>query len=217
LTVLASYFDDGYPEYGVVFDSAGHLYGTTSQGGAYEFGNVFELSPGAGGMWMVSFPYDFTGGSDGRFPQGQLTVDSNGNLYGSTSAGGAYGFGVVFQLAPSSGGLWTENILHSFEGSPSDGRFPNGNLLFDSSGDLYGTTQSGGPNFCATWVSGCGTVFALSPKASGTWKETIIHNFAGRKDGGDPAGGLIFESSGDLFGLAGYGKYNSGVVYEVSR
>jgi uncharacterized repeat protein (TIGR03803 family) len=131
---------------------AGNLYGTTSSGGDDTVGNVFKLTP-AKGYWNFSTVYNFTGGRDGGLPNSTLTIDQAGDLYGTTQAGGAYQYGTVYKLALSSG-KWVETVLHSFIGG-SDGAYPVG-IVLDSSGNLFGTANSGGAhNF--------GTVFEITP------------------------------------------------------
>ncbi|MGH6839303.1 MAG: choice-of-anchor tandem repeat GloVer-containing protein [Methylocella sp.] len=205
-TVLHSFSrgsDGRFPLAGLVADSSGNLYGTTDEGGGSGCGGVgcgvvFKLSPD--GTETVLHP--FTGGSDGANPLAGLIADSSGNLYGTTAFGGASGNGVVFKLSPSG----TETVLHAFSGFPSDGGTPEGGLIADSSGNLYGTTAIGG-------ASGNGVVFKLS--ASGT--ETVLYSFKGGSDGGTPVAGLIADSGGNLYGttFAG-GASNSGVVFKLS-
>jgi uncharacterized repeat protein (TIGR03803 family) len=147
--------DGGHPWAGLIADSKGNLYGTTSQGGASNAGVVFELSPPAtaGGAWTETVLYAFTGGSDGGQPRAGLIADSNGSLFGTTHAGGSLslclgpgippvvaGCGTVFKLSPTSGGIWTATMLHTFTGS--DGGIPLAGLIADSNGNLYGTTKS---------------------------------------------------------------------------
>jgi uncharacterized repeat protein (TIGR03803 family) len=141
------------PAQGMVFDKSGNLYGTTG-GGTSGNGTVFELTPTTSGQWTKTVLYNFQGGSDGAEPVGQIVLDSAGNLYGSTYQGGASGNGTVWKLSPGSGG-WTETILHSFAGTPSDGANPTG-LIMDGAGNLYGVTPNGGS-------SGYGTVFEVIP------------------------------------------------------
>jgi hypothetical protein len=192
-----------------------NLFGTNNGGGSNYSGNVFELTKDAHGIWKETQLYSFLGGTDGRFPQGPLTLDRRGNIYGATSAGGFSAYGVIFQLVPQTGGLWTENTLHSFQGSPGDGQYPNGGFLFDSTGNLYGTTQYGSSNLCD--LTGCGIAFSLALQSDGSWQEAIVHNFTGRKDGANPNGGLFVDSSGNVLGAGRSGKYNSGVVFKISR
>jgi uncharacterized repeat protein (TIGR03803 family) len=109
---------------GLVFDSKGNLYGTTLSGGAFFGGTVFELTPAPNGTWTESALYSFTGGADGgSLFASTLIIDGSGNLYGTTDGGGAYGYGVVFEIVAGSNGTWTEKVLHSFKGG-NDGVHP---------------------------------------------------------------------------------------------
>ena len=157
-TVLYSFSssngDGALPQVGLVFDSAGNLYGTTRGGGTYGYGTVFQLNP-SNGIWTESILYDFGCGNPGCFPDGTLTLDKLGNLYSTTEGGGTYGYGTVFELTLSNGS-WTESVLHSF-GSGADGIDPTGSLIFDKSGNLYGTTVSGGGS------GKSGVVFEVTP------------------------------------------------------
>jgi uncharacterized repeat protein (TIGR03803 family) len=200
--------DGDYPESSLIFDSAGNLYGTAAVGGAYGDGTVFELSPNADGSWKLTTLYSFGGKSDdGGAPMASLIFDVAGNLYGTTSGGGAYrGDGTVFELSPA-GGSWTETVLYSFNGK--DGESPESSLIFDAAGNLYGTTYSGG-GFSA------GVVFELSPGANGKWTETVLHRFAGQSGAG-PYAALISDASGNLYGTTvGGGTYGVGTVFELS-
>jgi len=153
--------DGSQPVASLASDSAGNLYGTTAGGGTYNEGMVFELS----NRGSESILYSFTGGSDGREPYAALTLDSAGNIYGSTVAGGTgtkclAGCGVVFKLSQS-GSKWSETVLHNFHGS--DGALPEPILLLER-GYLYGTTVSGGTSTCSyPGSSGCGVAFKLTP------------------------------------------------------
>lgn len=133
---------DGVNPYGgVIMDSAGNLYGTTNKGGSAGNGTAFELVNSGGGYTeKVLYSFGATA-SDGANPESALVMDSAGNLFGTTAAGGASGFGTVFELV-NTAGTYTEKVLHSFAGSPSDGQFPLA-LLTDSSGNLYGATNGG--------------------------------------------------------------------------
>lgn len=134
------------PEGNLVADSAGNLYGTTVQGGAFTNGTVYELvrpvPPSTG--WTRVLLYSFTA-ADGDRPYDGLVFDKAGNLYGTTVQGGASDFGTVFELSPptAEGGQWTESVLYSFQGSTSDGAFPYSAVVFDGSGNLYGVTNGG--------------------------------------------------------------------------
>lgn len=145
--------DGEAPENALIFDNSGNLYGTTLFGGAYGAGTVFELTPNADGGWKEKLLYQFTGGNDGANPYARGIFDSAGNLYGTTSSGGAYGYGNVFELMPSTNGRWKERVLHQFTGG-SDGANPYAGLIFDAAGNLYGTAISGGN-------SGNGVVFEI--------------------------------------------------------
>ena len=133
----------------------------------------FKLTP-AGSGWTESTVYTFTGGADGAAPWAGVTLDQAGNLYGTTSAGGAFGGGTVYELSPSGSG-WTKKILHSFQLSQTDGSNPYAGLIIDQSGNLYGATQYGGS-------AGGGTVFEMSP-SGGSWNFTTLYSFAGRAAG----------------------------------
>ncbi len=198
---------------GVIFDSAGNLYGTTEEGGAYGYGTVFEMSPSSGG-WSETVLYSLNNnGVDPLYPFAGLTIDSAGNLYGTAVDGAAFGGGAVFELSPS-GGTWNESIVHAFNYNNNfDGINPEASLTVDSAGNLYGTTNLGG-NCSVTF--GCGTVFKLAP-SSGSWTETILHNFGSTGiDGQQPEAAVILDSSGNLYGTtkAG-GTFGDGTVFEI--
>jgi uncharacterized repeat protein (TIGR03803 family) len=148
-------FDDGWTPYaGLIFD-AGNLYGTTYGGGAHGFGTVFELTPQTGGDWTEKSLHSFNDdGKDGWSPEAGLVFDALGNLYGTTTEGGVYGDGTVFELARNVGGAWKERVLHSF--NSTNGETPYSGLIFDASGNLYGTTYGGGTHTD-------GTVFEIKP------------------------------------------------------
>ena len=219
--------DDGeFPVGGLIFDASGNLYGTTTgdatsdcSGGVC--GSVFKLSPNGSGGWTETTLYDFKGGSDGAMPVSPLIFDQSGNLYGTTMSGGTDG--TVFKLSPTGSGGWTETILYSFKGGNSDGAQPNGGLIFDPSGNLYGTTLSGGNQGCSDdGYEYCGAVFELSPNGSGGWTETILYDFS-NADGGPPPSGLILDASGNLYGTGSQGGGDicfdgegCGVIYELS-
>jgi len=195
--------DGGTSYAGVIFDAAGNLYGTTWGGGAYGGGVAFELTPTSTG-WSESVLCSFHGGSDSH-----VIFDSTGNLYGVTWFDGKYGWGIVFKLAPNSDGSWTESVLYQFKGG-KDGAEPRARLLFDSAGNLYGTTGN-------AYTSGYGIVFKLVPNSNGTWTKHTLHQFTGGKDGANPVGGVIFDPSGNLYGATPYGGADGyGVVYKLT-
>jgi len=134
--------DGATPLVRVIADASGNLYGATGLGGKFSDGCVFKLSPSANDGWRESILYDFSG-PDGSSPDGSLVFDTAGNLYGTTAGGGTYGGGVAFELVPASSGEWTETILHHF-GNGTDGYDPQAEMVFDSAGNLFGTTQFGG-------------------------------------------------------------------------
>jgi uncharacterized repeat protein (TIGR03803 family) len=197
--------DGATPNGGLIEDAGGTLFGTTTAGGAAGAGTVFSL-------WgkTETVLYSFAGGTgDGADPQAGLVMDAKGNLYGTTHAGGASGNGTVFELvAPKhKTGAWTEKLLYSF-GTGTDGAAPVGRVVFDSAGNLYGTTSAGG-------TSGYGTVFQLQPGV--TWQENILHSFQNTDDGNTPYAGLVADSSGNFYGAATAGGVNGGgTIFELS-
>jgi uncharacterized repeat protein (TIGR03803 family) len=206
------------PAAGLIFDSAGNLYGTTTTGGTYGQGTVFELTPNGSGGWVEKVLHNFgiTGGTDGTAPFAGLIFDSAGSLYGTTVLGGRYNAGTVFELTPNGSGGWTEKKLHNFNNNGTDGYQPYGGLIFDATGNLYGTTYYGGDYPCGS--RGCGTVFELTPEQGGGWTEKKLHNFGiDGTDGVNPSAGLIFDSAGSLYSTtyAG-GDYGSGTVFELT-
>jgi len=204
---------------GLLLDSAGNLYGEWGPG-AYGKGDVFELSPGAGG-WTENVLYSFCardGCPDGDVPEFGLAWDGSGNLYGVTTGGGAYNAGVAFQLEYQEG-AWEENVLHSFRGSQSDGYAPYAGPIVDQAGNVYGTTlQGGGGAGCGP--TGCGSVYRLSKGTDGRWTETILYNFPHYpKNGGGPAAGLVLDKAGNLYGTTtggGDANCSCGVVFKLA-
>jgi uncharacterized repeat protein (TIGR03803 family) len=201
------------PDGALIFDAAGNLYGTAAGGGTKGNGGVFQLKH-SGNTWQETVIYKFSGGADGSVPMGDLVSDSAGNLYSTTYQGGQASQGVVIELAPSGGG-WTETVLHSFTGfNAGDGAYPRGGVVFDTLGNLYGTTYSGGTYMnCA---AACGTVYELTP-SMGTWTETVLHSFNG-SDGAGPYGDLVLDSAENLYATTSYGGGpDAGVVFKLSR
>jgi uncharacterized repeat protein (TIGR03803 family) len=242
--------DGATPEGGLVIDSTGDLYGTTAYGGTGNCvllgslvgcGTVFELSPPKeeGSSWKETILYSFPTAKQGYFPWGDLLFDGAGNLYGATQFGGAEGTtcdkfyggecGAVFELSPpkTKGRKWTKKVLHSFAGIGTgkqygDGANPNGGLVLDSEGAIYGTSRTGGYNCPHSSNEGCGTAFKLLPPAEGkgTWTEKILYRFNGTPDGGEPAAGMLFGEKGTLFGTTeggGGGNNGNGTVFELVR
>ena len=149
----------------LTLDTSGSLYGTSNNGGTYDFGTVFELSPdpATGAAWTLAVLHSFDPfANDGSGPWDKIILDKAGNLYGTTRDMGANGGGIVFKLAPGTGGTWTETILHDFPATPHDGGSSYAELVQDRSGNLYGTTSGGGGGSGCSG-NGCGTVFSISP------------------------------------------------------
>jgi uncharacterized repeat protein (TIGR03803 family) len=224
--------DGANPHAGLIFDAAGNLYGTTSNGGTSNAGTVFKLTPNSDGSWKESVLHSFTG-ADGASPQAGLIFDAAENLYGTTNAGGdpTCGCGVVFKLTANLNGSWTESVLKSFTAvvyggnlvPGPDGGNPQAGLIFDAAGNLYSTTREGGGNICPA-PSPCGVVFKLAPNPDGSWTESVLHSF-GYMDGYFPSDSLIFDHSGNLYGtaFAGPGSTNAcpspdgcGVVFKLT-
>ena len=183
--------DGSGPGWGdLAFDQAGNLYGTTSDGGSNGHGSVYELPP-SDGSWTETILYSFTGGGDGSQPESGVIFDHAGNLYGTTLFGGAGARGTVFQLTPSGSG-WTEKVLHSFG---SSGSGPYGGLIFDPSGNLYGTIQT------ADMGQGNGTVFMLTP-SGGDWTLTTLYRFPPGFT--YPYARLTMDAAGSLYGTTSY-------------
>jgi uncharacterized repeat protein (TIGR03803 family) len=193
------------------------------EGGAYS-GTVFELNPSSNGGWTKTILYNFGSvNNDGTQPQGVI-FDKSGNLYGTTLRGGnslcdheqSASCGTVFELSPNGSGGWTETIIFSFPNGDSGGFWPNPGLIFDQSGNLYGTTSQGGAGFCFPSSGGCGIVFELSPNGGVGWTETLLYSFQGASDGAMPQAMVIFDQSGDLYGTALGGEGGSSTVLELS-
>ena len=237
--------DVNNPGGGLTSDASGNLYGPAESGGKLGFGGVFDLKPSGEG-WQETILYSFTGGADGETPFAKLARDSAGNLYG-TAGGGKYGAngGVVFKLAPSSGGTWAETVLHSFDNS---GQMSWG-VILDSAGNLYGTTGSGivfelspstdkwtfkvlhrfdGPIYAGLTIDPAGNLYGEMfsggagygvvfelSQSGGKWKETVLHSFD-LYDGAYPTGGLAFGKAGLLYGTTYGGGTQFGVAFSIT-
>lgn len=218
----------GFITNGVTFDSAGNLYGISKLGpndGSYCFmgryfngcGTIFQLIPNSSG-WNADIIYTFTDGEDGKYPIAGLVADASGDLYGTTSADGVGGGGVIFQLAKS-GETWTYNVINSLPSGNSQSLCyfvpgagcsgPWGTLLLDPAGNLYGATYSGG-------TYQYGNVFKLT-KSNGSWTYADIYDFTAGSDGANPIGPLILDGNGNLFGTTANGGADGyGVVFEIT-
>ena len=232
---------DGYVPMGnLTFDKAGNLYGATYYGGGYgscnspyyqNCGTIFQLSPPQtkGGKWKEKVLYSFKGVTageqfgDGANPNGGLVFGGEGAIYGTTYFGGnnqkgvceggsgGTGCGIVFELSPpkKDGGAWTKKLIHQFDAK--DGIGPAAGVVFDGSGNLYGTTFFGPPN-------GFGLIFELKKTSgkSSSWTETVLSLFNDESNGGSPISGLVFDASGDLYGTASAGdEFRGGNVFEL--
>jgi uncharacterized repeat protein (TIGR03803 family) len=211
--------DGGEPRAGLTMDGAGRLYGTTTFGGAHNFGTVFRLTR-AGSGWVLNTLYSFQGGTDGAYPQARVIFGPDGTLYGTTAVGGSpncdppENCGTVFNLQPPASACkttlcpWTKTIIHNFVGTlgGNDGEDPLGDLTFDQAGNLYGTASEGGQY-------GDGMIYKLS-KANGSWTESILYSFTIFQT--TPMAGVTLDASGNLYGTVplAYGYY--GAVYELT-
>lgn len=209
--------DGADPWSALVRDSAGNLYGTTFVGG--NFANNYCPQNGCGTVFKIDATGHHTilhtfSGPDGASPLEGLVRDAAGNFYGTTGAGGGsgcdVGCGVIYKIDPAG----NETILHAFLGYTADGAGPNSNLIIDQSGNLYGTTSSGG-------AFSAGIIYELS--SAGVY--TILHSFNGKSGGADPQTGVIRDSKGNLYGTTYAGgkiscnRYTNGcgIVYKLSR
>ena len=216
--------DGSTPNSTMVMDQAGNLYGTTSYGGAQPgsagSGIVFKLVQ-RNSAWILTPLYTFQGGSDGAYPGASVVIGTSGILYGTTSLGGnpgcaaGMGCGTVYQLQPQSRAChsvlcpWTKTVLYRFTGEQDGANPAYGQLAFDHSGNIYGTTGGGGNN-------GSGVVYQLT-HSSGGWQESVLHSFDGMGDGLEPQSGVVFDSQGNLYGTTVRGGApGNGTVYELS-
>jgi uncharacterized repeat protein (TIGR03803 family) len=207
-------------EVGLTMDAAGNIFG-----GQPPLNNaVFELSPNGGGGWNTAVIYTFANAAkNGSIPQAILALDKAGNLYGTTTYGGAKNYGTVYKLTRGRNGIWTEKLLHSFRAGPKDGTDPAAGIVFDAAGNIYGTTLAGGKY-------GNGTIFELVVPAVGktSYTEKILWNFNGT-DGAYPEDGVILDSAGHIYGTTYCGgttygtgschngsSSGSGVIFEVT-
>jgi len=212
-----------WPYAGLILDSQGQLYGTTSGGGNFTVctsgcGVVFKLAPDGKGNWTESVLYAFgSRANDAAVPMAPLVFDSIGNLYGTTEWGGDDASGAVFELSLKKNGQWADEVLHSFSFATKDGDEPTYGVIFDGSGNLYGTTQFGGTEGQQGW----GTAFQLLPSGRGKWREAILRSFNRDKGpgGGFISSGLILDAAGNLYGSAGAGgKYNNcGAAFKLTQ
>src|SRR5713101_8411460 len=169
--------DGEYADTDLAIDGVGNLYGSTVLGGDFGSGTVWQLAP-SGNSWTHTVLYSFTSGADGGEPYKGVTLDAQGNLYGTAVTGGSGscegGCGVAYKLT-NSGGIWAQTVIHAFTGG-SDGSGPGSGLTFDAHGNLYGMTPTGG-------TYGRGTAYQFPPQSNGTWNLNVTHTFTGGNAG----------------------------------
>ncbi len=199
---------DGYGPGGpLTLDASGSIYGTAVYGGSYNGGTVYRLTHGTSG-WVETVLYNFTDGYNGAAPEAGVIFGRQGNLYGVNYYDGGDDVGNIFELTPTKG-EWIIHVIHTFTGGPDGGRPAPYQLALDGAGNLYDTTIQGG-------LYGYGTAFMLAPSTGGKYKETVLHVFTNGADGGTPDGGLVFDSSGNLYGMTEFGGTDGyGVVFAV--
>ena len=204
--------DEGeYADTDLETDSAGNIYGTTVLGGDFGGGTVFQLSPSPNG-WVHTVLYSFTGGADGGEPYKGVTIDRQGNLYGTAVTGGSGncegGCGVVYKLT-NNGGTWTQTIVHAFTGG-NDGSGPGARVTVDPNGNIYGMAPTGGE-------FGLGTIYKIRPTSHGGWIFNVIHTFSGGPDGATGSAGRMILRYGHLYGaVTAGGNYGSGIVFRLN-
>jgi len=190
--------DGGFPAAALIQDQAGNFYGTTSNGGRHNVGTVFRLRQ-SGRMEVI---YSFKGGVDGATPVSAVVRDADGNLYGTADTGGDSGCdcGVVFRIDQHG----KETVMHTFRGP--DGSRPQGGLVLDARGNLYGTTTAGG-------ASNAGTVFKVDQHG----RETVLHSFAAM-EGVEPSSTLVRDTQGNLYGTASDGgPSDTGTIFKLDK
>ncbi len=210
------------PITGLTLAPDGSLYGVLPNGGDAGAGVVYKLFR-ANGNWQFEEIYSFKGNGDGSYPTTEPVFGPSGNLYGATGMGGAYGFGTIYRLSPTTNGQWAESVLYSFTGG-SDGGYGAGNLIFDDAGNLYGSNLKGAnqQTVACQNTAGCGVVFQLSPTSTNGWKFQVLHTFSGGWDGVGPAW-LSMSPKKQLFGAAagawtGSGLPNQpGLIFQLSE
>src|SRR5437870_4891911 len=200
--------DGEYADTDLAIDGVGNLYGSTVLGGDFGSCTVWQLAP-SGNSWTHTVLYSFPSGPDGGEPYKGVTLDAEGNLYGTATTGGAFGSGTVFELSPTQVGEWDFKTLYSFRGQP-DGVFPYGALLFDRSGNIFGTTYYGG-------VNGIGAVYQLAPRPTGEWQERVLYSFASGGDGNSPISHLNFDSFGNRYGTTREGGLGRVTLFKLTR
>lgn len=219
--------DGSFPSGGLIADAQGNLFGTTRSGGTHNAGTVFELMRTRKKYQLLTL-YNFCSAdncSDGSEPSEKLIMDSNGNLYGTTTQGGAYSAGKVFQITPT-GDAWQLTTIHDFcpSGICSDGMSPSSGLSYqgerqgqpyDGTSALYGTTVGGGKD-------SRGVAYAVTPGINGEPEQLVVlHSFCAKKfcsEGDTPIGGVTLDAFGNVYGVTGMGgAHNFGVAYQIAK
>jgi uncharacterized repeat protein (TIGR03803 family) len=215
---LGSAQKDGYtPQAGLSFDTAGNLYGTTYQGGAFNVGTVFQLQP-TKTTWKYRVIHSFNTQNGGAgYPLGGITPGANGYYYGTTYYGGnAYNAGTIYRLFKARNVWVGQNVFYFLEGG--DGIYPDSSLTMDAKGNMYGTTRYGGSGEAC--VGGCGTVYKMTAGPKNKYTQSVIYSFQGGvKDGIQPyiGSGVTLDAKGNLYGTTyqGGSAQNAGTVYEL--
>jgi len=217
-----------YPWDGLTMDRAGNFYGTTFEGGNTGQGMVFKLS-NHNGSWIYTPIYSFRGGNDGANPYAGVTIGPDGNLYGTTWSGGqgapacAGGCGTVYKITPPAHVCqrascpWSETVLYNFFQSGVGLGYPWGGVIFDTAGNMYGTTTEGGTITGSCPLPGCGAVYKLIPTGA-SWTASVLYSFTGNGDGAVPYCGLLMDPAGNLFGTTLYSNLEAGgygTVFEL--
>ncbi len=203
--------DDGAgPGARLAVDRRGNLYGMAPIGGEFGLGTIYQISPAGGGQYSLQVLHAFTGGADGATGSAGQMLLRNGRIYGVATAGGSFGSGAAFQLSRGQGGAWSFQTIYSFKGQPDAG-FPYGALVSDAAGNLYGTTYYDGAN-------DLGSVYELSPRATGEWAETVLYSFTAGKDGNSSIGNLVFDTAGNLYGTTSEGGAGGvGTIFKLTK
>ena len=203
--------DDGAgPGARLAIDHRGNLYGMAPIGGEFGSGTIYQISPAGGGQYSLQVLHAFTGAADGATGSAGQMVLRQGRLYGVATAGGSFGKGTAFQLSRAQSGTWAFQTIYSFMGQPDAG-FPYGGLVFDAAGNLYGTTYYDGAN-------NLGSVYELSPRATGEWAETVLYSFTAGTDGNSSIGNLVFDTAGNLYGTTSEGGASGiGTIFKLTN
>jgi uncharacterized repeat protein (TIGR03803 family) len=201
--------DGSGPGARVTVDRQGNVYGMAPTGGEFGLGTIYQLHPNASGSYSFRLIHAFTGGDDGATGSAGKMVLRNRHLYGAATAGGAFGEGTIFELTRDGSGGWTFNTIYAFKGDP-DAAFPYGGLLFDPTGNLYGTTYYDGAHEV-------GAVYQLSQGSSGSWTEQVLYSFKPQPDVNSSISNLVADVDGNLYGTGSEGGLGSGGIFKLAR